>query len=107
MSCNEYDLKLQDEAGIPPENGLTFDTASEVECPTYEMSGYAVDVTPDCNEEPVIGDFDPVVEWTWSDNPLDPEYNVVESPPIVINLNDDNADGHINEDDVPDVLFRY
>ena len=28
-----------------------------------------------------------------------------ESPPIVINLNDDNADGHINEDDVPDVLF--
>ena len=104
-ACNEYDLKPHNEAGLPPENDIMFDTAIEVECPTFDLGEYSVDLTPDCSEEPIIGAFDPIVEWTWNDNPVDAEYNVVESPPIVINLNDDNGDGQINEDDIPDIIF--
>ena len=62
-------------------------------------------VTPNCIQEPVIGSFNPSVEWTWNDNPVDSEFSVVEAPPIAINLNDDNGDGVIDAMDVPDILF--
>ena len=51
-----------------------------------------------------IGTFNPVVEWhksSWVDTPASRNSA---SAPIVVQLNDDNQDGMINDDDMPDVV---
>ena len=45
------------------------------QCPTDSPSIYIPETTSDCMEEPIIGNFNPNVEWTWNDNPLDEAYN--------------------------------
>ena len=98
IGCNEYDLKNFTEDMPPGEHTL-------VECPILEPEIYSPTLTPNCIQEPTIGTFNPSVEWTWNENPVDEEYSVVEAPPIAINLNDDNGDGHIESSDIPDILF--
>lgn len=44
-------------------------------------------------------------KWAWVGSTFMPEYNQVMSTPVVVQLNDDNGDGVINEDDVSDILF--
>ncbi len=50
-----------------------------------------------CIYRPPIGVFKPKVKWHYDDN--------VVSVPIVINLTDDNGDGKVDENDVPEVVF--
>ncbi|MBO4350079.1 MAG: hypothetical protein J6A01_03910 [Proteobacteria bacterium] len=50
-----------------------------------------------CEYHPPIGEFKPKVKWHWEGN--------VETAPVVINLTDDNGDGVVNQNDVPDVVF--
>ena len=60
-----------------------------------------------CTSSYPYAEFDPQMEmiWQWS-NPVDePDHFQVLSTPVVINLTDDNNDGFINDDDVPDVVF--
>ena len=102
IGCHEYQIKevnKSDSGEIETEESLLD------QCPTDSPSIYMPETSPDCVEEPIIGIFNPNVEWTWNENPLDEAYNVVEVPPIAINLNDDNADGIINTSDIPDIIF--
>ncbi|MCK6549507.1 FG-GAP-like repeat-containing protein [Myxococcota bacterium] len=75
------------------------------DAPTTFRSGGPTDST--CRYTPPPGQFSPVEEWTWLPGPMTPEptKDQVMSTPAVINLTDDNADGQINQNDIPDVVF--
>lgn len=60
-----------------------------------------------CEFRPPVGTFTPEVRWSWSGDPASyPMHNQVMMAPMVVNLTDDNGDGRINADDVPDVVFN-
>jgi len=65
------------------------------------------DFEADCSFRPVVGEFEPSLEWSWSvtDDVPSPEKGQVMMTPIVVNLTDDNGDGRIDENDVPDIVF--
>ncbi|MBI3245681.1 MAG: VCBS repeat-containing protein [Deltaproteobacteria bacterium] len=47
----------------------------------------------------------PELEWSWTGSTVLPDFKQVISTPIVANLTDDNQDGKVNQDDIPDVIF--
>jgi len=49
--------------------------------------------------------FDMVLEWSWEGSETVPGFRQVMQVPLVASLTDDNGDGLIDEDDVPDVVF--
>jgi len=79
-------------------------------CPT----GYACDRTlgrcvpgaTKCEYRPPVGVFSPKVKWEWTGSTTAASYNQVMMAPMVANLTDDNQDGKVDRDDVPDVVFH-
>lgn len=51
-----------------------------------------------------LAPFEMVQKWHWNSSDFMPEYNQVMATPVVVQLNDDNNDGVINNDDVSDVV---
>ncbi|MCW8999177.1 MAG: putative Ig domain-containing protein, partial [Kangiellaceae bacterium] len=47
----------------------------------------------------------PEIKWEWSGGNYLPNFNQVIMTPVVANVTDDNGDGNINSDDIPDVIF--
>ena len=64
FGCNEYDLKSVAEA----ENAGEIVVPSE--CPLLEPEVYLPNPTPNCIDEPAIGEFNPTIEWTWNENSI-------------------------------------
>ncbi|MCX7747911.1 MAG: FG-GAP-like repeat-containing protein [Clostridia bacterium] len=61
----------------------------------------------DCKVDPVVGSFNPVLEWEWTNSSVsNPSSNQVMCAPVVARLHDDNRDGQINQYDVPCVIFN-
>ena len=60
---------------------------------------------PTCLFRPPPGEFHPALECAWRGSPYQPERNDVVMTPVVANLTDDNGDGCINTNDVPDIAF--
>lgn len=59
-----------------------------------------------CRIEPLpAGSLEPVEKWHWSGSAISPSFNQVMSTPLVAQLNDDNGDGRVDVDDVPDIVF--
>ncbi len=58
-----------------------------------------------CIYIPPVGAFDPVEAWSWTGSMISPEYDQIMASPIVGNLTDDNGDGVIDRNDIPDVVF--
>jgi hypothetical protein len=54
---------------------------------------------------PRPGPFTPQLKWAWTGSAVMPAYDDVMMTPLVVNLTDDNGDGRINADDIPDVVF--
>lgn len=50
-----------------------------------------------CEYHPEVGKFSPKVKWHWEGH--------VYGTPVVVNLTDDNGDGKINQNDIPEVVF--
>ncbi len=62
---------------------------------------------PACEYRPGTGSFELHEEWHWAGDPdVMPFHDQVMSAPMVANLNDDNGDGAIDENDIPDVVFN-
>ncbi len=59
-----------------------------------------------CEYIPPVGTFDPVLEWQWTGSPVIPSSNQVMCAPVVANLNDDNGDGGVDRNDIPDIIFN-
>ena len=58
--------------------------------------------TSECIYNPPAGDFKPKIKWQYKVS----GGNGVVQTPIVINLTDDNGDGKVNANDIPDVVFN-
>jgi hypothetical protein len=105
MACSDYEVA---KVGTPEEPG---DTATDTAPPPDETcagfaapSPYTVDVEDSCIATPTVGSFTPVVEWQWTDSAEYGGFDQVMATPMVANLSDDNADGLINADDIPDIV---
>lgn len=88
---------------------LTTDTAAlespPLTCPTDAPPAGTVAVDPGCVATPTTASLDVVVEWEWRDNPAYPVATDIMMTPITANLTDDDGDGDIDDDDVPDLVF--
>ncbi len=62
---------------------------------------------PQCVFAPT-GQFNPAIECSWNGPPMAaayPQHDDVVMTPVVINLTDDNGDGAVDLDDIPDIAF--
>lgn len=81
-------------------------------CPRGEYCEPSVDRCVDLNANPTtcvyippVGEFNPVEAWTWTGSTVAPEYDQVMMMPAVANLTDDDGDGQVSLNDIPDVVF--
>jgi hypothetical protein len=58
-----------------------------------------------CEYKPPAPDFTPVVKYAWGGDTAPPYSTDVMMAPIVVNLDDDNCDGKVNEEDIPEIVF--
>ncbi len=91
-ACSDYEFTPATDVDAPPDD----------ECPVEQASDFTPGATPDCAQEAIIGSFTPVVEWN---NPLPAPYNQIMAAPAVANLTDDNGDGVVDRNDIPDIVF--
>ena len=111
VGCSEYNIEaIQDSPPVPDEDtGVFFeeetDLPSEDCADLIQPEPYDVDLADDCSTEPQVGSWSPVVEWTWTSNSTLGSYAQVMSTPVAANLTDDNSDGVIDANDIPDVVF--
>ncbi|MEZ4384612.1 MAG: FG-GAP-like repeat-containing protein [Nannocystaceae bacterium] len=73
-------------------------------CGDDPPAGYFGDFNAECANEPNIGTFNPVIEWHKSTFEM-LAGGASASAPIVCQLSDDNMDGVIDEEDMPDVVY--
>ncbi|MDP2314749.1 MAG: hypothetical protein Q8P41_17730 [Pseudomonadota bacterium] len=94
-ACSDYEVKPT----LPEPTG---DTAGD--CPD-PSAAWGVATDPACVVDPPVGSFSPVVEWQWTTNATYADYDDIMSTPAVANLTDDNGDGLIDDNDIPDIVF--
>jgi len=66
-------------------------------CPEVNLDPGSVTIDPTCEIEEMVGTWTPVIEW--SNATLGNSYTT----PAIANLTDDNNDGEIDTDDIPDI----
>ncbi len=60
----------------------------------------------DCKITPEpVENSDVVEKWAWMGSDFEPTSNMVRMAPVIANMSDDNGDGVIDEDDIPDIIF--
>jgi len=96
VGCTDYGINTKDAA---------YDSGDAPTCEDIEAQVPSVAVDASCLREPTTGSFTPQIEWQWTDNPIYPSFKQIMAAPAIGNLNDDNGDGLVNEDDIPDVVF--
>ena len=59
-----------------------------------------------CEYQPTFEDFEHKEKWSWQSDPqvVPGSYQVMQTP-MVANLTDDNGDGKVDENDIPDIVF--
>lgn len=60
---------------------------------------------PKCEYRPVIDSFTPVVKYAWGGQVVSPFASDIMMTPIVIQLDDDDCDGKVTANDIPDIVF--
>lgn len=106
LGCTEYKFHEAEAPGLPGEDSAEPDTSEPGSCDGWSPSepGTAA-VDEACINEPEKGTWTPVVEWQWQSNTLNPGYDDIMSTPAIANLTDDNGDGLVDADDIPDIVF--
>lgn len=107
--CNEYgftgDLPGDDpRADTDSGGGHGTDQPLPGSCDDQNFDGFDAGVNEDCYNEVAVGTFNPEVRWikrSWS---VQSGSNWIMSSPIVVQLTDDNGDGVIDNDDIPDIV---
>jgi hypothetical protein len=104
--CDEDDCCDDDcDTGLIADTG---DTGDGLGCALVEPYISEFELLDECAYDPTPVDieFAPVVEWAWAPETSDTHpYVEVMTSPVAGNLTDDNGDGLINDNDVPDVVF--
>jgi hypothetical protein len=88
--------------GVVPPKGKCMPKPPE--CAAGMDPGDPIQCLPKCEYKPPQVDFNVEVKYAWgapaAGNPSD-----VMMTPIVVELDDDNCDGKVNQDDIPEILF--
>ena len=58
-----------------------------------------------CEYKPPVGQFDPVLKYTWGSPAAPNTQDSVMMAPVVIQLDDDTCDGVVDERDIPEIVF--
>lgn len=98
-ACSEYEIKPGGDA-IGAEDSEEPSEICELEAEAGEVA-----IDDACRVDPATGGFNPQVEWQWTDNASYPGYNQIMSTPVVGVLDDDDGDGDVDGEDIPDVVF--
>ena len=84
---------------------LKTDTTTEPDI-NQEEDVITVEVSEEpCFFVPEVGEFEPILECYWDDPLEHPQFDDVVMAPVVANITDDNLDGLVNLEDIPDILF--
>ena len=110
---NEYCEYSRGEMEQPPLclGGVSLDTGkclpAPPECPdgVEPMEGEPITCLPKCEVKPPIDDFGIVLKHYWGQQIAPPYSSDIMMAPIVVNLDDDNCDGKVNEKDIPEIVF--
>ncbi|MFZ5475166.1 MAG: FG-GAP repeat domain-containing protein [Myxococcota bacterium] len=99
-ACSDYEVTPKREEPAPPED-------TSVTPPTCAEAGepFTVPSSSTCLVVAEPGTFTPVVEWQWNSNATYGGYDDIMSTPAAANVTDDDGDGDVDEDDVPDLAF--
>lgn len=85
----------------------TSDCADGEYCETTVMACLPRAMGEACEFMPPTSPLALIEEWSWSgDADVMPTHNQVMMAPMVANLTDDDGDGDIDQDDIPDVVFH-
>ncbi len=71
-------------------------------CPDGTPPGDPIVCLPKCEWVPPTSDFDVQLKYSWGGMPL---VSDVMMSPIVVQLDDDNCDGKVTQDDIPEIAF--
>lgn len=91
--------------GFPDIDGDGIADCVDTECDVEIPGAMDIDIEAECTP-PKAGDGDPwdiTVQWRWTGVASDPTVSNVVIPPVVANLTDDNFDGRVDAEDIPDV----
>ena len=106
LGCTEYKFYEAEAPSLPGEDSAEPDTSEPGSCDGWSPSEPSTGVVDEaCINEPEKGSWTPVVEWQWQINSINPGYDDIMSTPAIANLTDDNGDGVIDADDIPDIVF--
>jgi hypothetical protein len=114
LACSDYELKEHKDPTVgdsnPPQDSEAprDSEPAPASCDEFEAPGpYEAGEDETCYDEAVWtpGSFDPIIEWQWGSNPIASGYDHIMAAPVVANLTDDNADGVIDDADIPDIVF--
>jgi hypothetical protein len=72
-------------------------------CPTGQAPGDPPSCVEPCQYRPPVGQFSPALQYSWGDA-ANPDHNVMMAP-VVVQLDDDNCDGVVDERDIPEIVF--
>jgi len=70
-----------------------------------QNDGGAISCLDPCEYKPPPNTFDPVVKYSWGGQTTPPYSTDVMMAPIVVQLDDDNCDGKVTADDIPEIVF--
>jgi hypothetical protein len=106
----EYGVKARADIEEPPDSGdprepSVFNTTAFLDwCPEEDSLPSSAGINEECDKEVVTGTLETVIEWqigTWSNYG---EYSQIVMAPVVGQLDDENGDGVVTRDDVPDIV---
>jgi hypothetical protein len=87
-------------------NGQVTITSNACERSPYVLTLDCSGIVPELPECIGSDTYTPIEKWRWQGSPnLPSDFDDVWSTPVVINLTDDNGDGRVDVQDVPDVVF--
>ena len=73
-------------------------------CEDQVLDAYSAEADPTCENEVEAGTFTPIVEYYYPSWTTDSGSNNIMMAPAVGPLDDDNGDGVVDEDDMPDIV---
>ena len=91
------------QGGVIPQSGKCLEKPPE--CAPGVEPGQPVTCLPKCEYKPPADDFGVVLKYYWGAKTAPPYESDVMMSPIVVQLDDDNCDGKINQNDIPEIVF--
>lgn len=91
------------QGGVVPPKGKCLPKPAE--CAPGQDPGDPITCLPKCEYKPDATSFDAEVKYAWGGDVMLPSTTDVMMTPIVTQLDDDNCDGKINQDDIPEIVF--